>query len=358
MQKTMTALQSETDDRSYAAAYIGILRNELYKHKIGKRTQAPTPEEIQNRTNALMGFRALAAFAGPVPVRIRNEYQWIGDKMRQYRDSYGADLGEELFLAEFPEAYVYMQSTSRNVSGIPANIESWQKSQRVKDLAAKAPDIFASAVGITDNDRRGFSDAVYNAQFAEVFNPGTGEHWREANNPYDYARQAEAGQGWRLWRKGMDMLRAELDRRGVKTFTDPAAKDLRDVKRSLAANIAEQYPAWGVEYLNPDKTVLSQRIAQAATVAGDDRLKGDVKRTDIQRLDWYVKGRDAIAKTLRERELAGGSKDLSAKANADLYEIWDKFRDLLAQDNTAFQELWLDRYFSNDYLQDVADALN
>lgn len=360
------ASQAGLDNRGYAMTYINIMRTEITRYNMGERKAPPTADEIRKKAGHLTKLRAWASFTLPVsvtPLHYSKEweggrtdgYQFLAGKFRDYRERYGEE-GEEKFLNEFPEAWAYLESTSRNVSGIPANRRSWDKSKRVKDLMKTAPDIFPSVANIREWDREGFDRDVYTAQFGSEFNPNTGQNMRESGDPLAFYHNAKVGMGWKMYGKMMDLLRAQMDNRGLQTLEGPSAKDLADIKREGVAVIRQQFPDWYDEYSTGGDPARRRRILeQAAVVAKDSKLSRDQTRPDIQTLGAYLAARQAIAKALQARDAASesGSIDITAKSNSDILTVWNQAKDTLNQTDLMFAELWGDRYFAHDNLQEL-----
>jgi hypothetical protein len=74
---------------------------------------------------------------------------------------------------------------------------------------------------------------------------------------------------------------------------------------------------------------------------------------ELQSLGYYLSGRDYFAQQLENRGAGSGSRDIYAKSNRDLLNTWDDYREYLANKDTRFSEIWLDRYFGNDYFQEL-----
>jgi hypothetical protein len=189
------------DNQQYTVTFMNILRVEVTKMNLGERPQV-SPEqllkEVRHKTDDLSHLRVLESFLLPFsarPVYYAKEWekakgkdwQFLAAKFRQYRQAAETpEQGEEQFLQHFPEAWLYMRSTSENKSGIPANFESWDKAKKVGYLANVAPDIFASAAGVENKDYKKFDSAVYDAQMGSEWNPATGDKFREIKKPAEF----------------------------------------------------------------------------------------------------------------------------------------------------------------------------
>lgn len=352
------------DNRGYAMAFVNIYRTEIMRFNMGQREKPPSAEEIRKKAGHLMNLRKMASAFLPVSVtpmhydkawegELPDGYQFLAGKFRDYREQYGTD-GEEKFLQEFPEAWPYLESTSRNVSGIPANIASWNKSKRVKDLMKVAPDIFPSVANIREWNRQGFDRSVYDAQFNSEFNPNTGENMREPTNALKFYTDAKVGQGWRLYSQAMELIHASMEERSIQSLEDPHAKDLKDAKQAVIQYVGEQYPEWSDEYSTGGDPAKRRRVLQQAEIITQDkRFLSDTKRPDIQGLAAYVYARKAIAEVLQARDQGTrGSLDLTAKSNADVFRVWNQIKDSLNAD-PMYAELWGNRYFAHDNLQEL-----
>ncbi|WP_344458173.1 hypothetical protein, partial [Actinocorallia aurantiaca] len=358
------AEQEKKDSRAYVNSWFNIMRVEEARYQRGDRKTPPTVKEVYEKTDNLSRLRFFEALLSPVSTqpmfyakewetKVPKEWQFLAGKLRDYKSRLGNEQGEAVFLEETPEAWLYMESTSKNNSGIPANYEAMAKARKFQHLAASASDIFDSAVGIEDHEYDKFDAAVYDAQMTSTWNPDTGQKFREVQDPATWASEAAKRQTWQNYGKIMNYLRAQLTERGLLTFNDPGAEDLKSKKSQIVTYLSEKDPAWGRAYGTPDPERSHRIREQAWTVANDQRLQSDPHRTgELQTLRTYLSVRGWFVQQLAARDLQGGSKALDAQANRDLLEKWDKVRDYLAEKNTRFSELWLDRYFANDYIQE------
>lgn len=356
------------DNAQYTSTFINILRTEVTRMSLeGKTFTQSDLAMVRQKTDDLSKLRMLESFLLPFSARpvyygkewegkLPKDWQFLAAKFRQYRAAAATpEEGEEEFLKHFPEAWLYMQSTSENKSGIPANFESWDNAKKVQYLASKTPDIFDSAAGVQNKDYKKFDATVYDAQMAQEWNPGTGDHFREPRDPSTLVDIAQARAGWTKYSKFMDYLRGQLEQRGLKTVNDAGAKDLKAMKSDYIEYIGSTNEAWKNAYGSPDPARSTRIRAQARIVAADKNLATDPHRTlELQSLGYYLSGRDFFAAKLLERgKTPTGSPDIYAKVNRDLLTDWDDYREYLAQKDTRFSEIWLDRYFGNDYFQEM-----
>jgi hypothetical protein len=357
------------DNQQYTVTFMNILRVEVTKMNLGERPQV-SPEqllkEVRHKTDDLSHLRVLESFLLPFsarPVYYAKEWekakgkdwQFLAAKFRQYRQAAETpEQGEEQFLQHFPEAWLYMRSTSENKSGIPANFESWDKAKKVGYLANVAPDIFASAAGVENKDYKKFDSAVYDAQMGSEWNPATGDKFREIKKPAEFLADAQQREGWSKYSKMMDYLRGQLAQRKLMTVDDPGAQDLKTLKSDYIDYIGETNPQWKAAYGSPDLDKRRRVLEQARIVAADKSLPTDPHRTlELQSLRSYLSGRDYFSQQLVSRGLGKGSPDINAKSNRDLLQVWNDYREYLASKDTRFSEIWLDRHFGNDYFQEL-----
>lgn len=354
------------DNQQYAVTFVNIMRTEQTRFNMGERDAPPTLKEIRRKTDDLSHLRVLESFLLPFSARpvyyakewekLPKGYQFLAAKFRQYRA--GAETpeqGEENFLRDFPDAFLYMQSTSENKSGIPANMDSWGKAKKVNYLASVTPDIFDSAAGVQNKDFKKFDATVYDAEMSSEWNPGTGEHYREVRDPTTFVNLAQVSQGWQQYGKFMDYVRGQLQARKLMTVDDPGAQDLKQMKSDYIDYIGSQNQAWKDAYGTPDIARKRRVLDQARIVAADKNLRTDPERTgELQSLGYYLGGRDYFAQQLASRGASpNGSADIYAKRNRDLLQTWNDYREYLAHKDTRFSEIWLDRYFGNDYFQEM-----
>lgn len=379
------------DNQQYVNTYINLWRVESAKEAFGQRGPV-TMKEIRQKTDDLTRLRKWEAFLLPFSATpqyyakewegehyseprqyqapdgtvtterdriaggLPKDWQFLAAKFRQYREAAETPAqGEEAWLRDFPEAWLYMQATSENKSKIPANFESWDKSKAVKYLASVTPDIFDSAAGVASRDYKKFDSAVYDAQMNTVWNPETQDHYRDVRDPTTFEDVAKQREGWTKYSKMMDYLRGELEKRGLKTVNDHGAADLKSLKADYIDWIGETNPSWRDAYGSPDLAKRTRIMQQARIVAADKNLASDPNRTvELQSLNYYLSGRDYFANQLKARGATQrGSYDIQAKSNRDLLWQWDDYREYLAAKDTRFSEIWLDRYFGNDYFQEM-----
>lgn len=354
------------DNKQYVQTYINIWRVESVRESLGERGPV-TPKEVRQKTDDLTRLRKWEAFLMPfssTPVyygkeqegKLPKDWQFLAAKFRQYREAAETpEQGEEAWLRDFPDAWLYMQATSENKSKIPASFEGWDKSQKIKYLASTTPDIFDSAAGVANREYKKFDSAVYDAQMNSVWNPETGEHYRDVRDPTTFADVAKQREGWTKYSKFMDYLRGELQARKLNTVDDPGAQDLKDMKSQYLDYISETNPAWADAYGSPDLGKKRRVLEQARIIAADKSLASDPNRTmELRSLGYYLSGRDYFASQLKTRGAdPNGSLNINARSNEDLLKIWNSYREYLAHKDTRFSEIWLDRYFGNDYFQEL-----
>lgn len=295
-------------------------------------------------------------------------WQYLAGKLRDYRENTpGPDgkpdynAGTERFLAEFPEAFSFMDATSKNVGGISADVEDYNASMKVKQWGNKAPLIFAAVAGIQDTDRDAaekygyiakefkFDKYAYMAQKMTTFNENTGEKFREVRVGEDFMRETMVNQGWRDWSKLQDILTSMVAGANYSSIEDPRAQWIKDMKASMVQQLGAKNTYWYNDYVVPNPQMQMDRMEQMRLVVDDKQLS---KRTDVQGLAQYLGVRDFVAIQLQDRKAANRDHTLTAEDNQDLMDFWENYRQQ-AVGNTEFAAIWFNRYFANDMLQEV-----
>lgn len=382
--RNAAASEEGMDSKAYSTRWINIWRTEVTNKLMGYREDYPGADEISRKANDLSSLHTIAAWLAPFGIKsvyydkewedkYPKEYQFLAGKLRDLKKSATKSLrlpdgstvqvpdpqeGERQFLTAFPEALAYMKSVNDNKAGIPANMSSWAKSRRVRDLMKTAPDIFAGVAGITDLDQVVFNSDVYTAQRNTVMN-AQGETMRMPRSKKELAGFAESiksERGWRRYGAAMDQIEAELAMRGLYSVEDPGAEDLKDLKRIIAKNIGLEEPEWWQEYNNPDPDRMQRVIEQSREIVKDKRLMTDNNRPDMRALANYLNVRDVVAAELQNRKASGGSADIKADSNQDLLYQWETNRRAATSWAVTFDPIWFRRYFEHDYLADVAKA--
>jgi len=164
----------------------------------------------------------------------------------------------------------------------------------------------------------------------------------------------------------MTDVNSQLFDRGLTSFDDEGAEDLKSMKKGIQMMLTEQYlpdgsenpfynEAWEKEFSSLDKGKYDRTAYKLQEIVDDPEMwaksvneDGTVgMRSDIYTLRTYLAYRKEMQKALLIRKLNGGSDDPTAESNYDLKNSWDTFVMSLIEADTRFS--WVhSRYFSTD----------
>jgi hypothetical protein len=344
----------DTSDERYQSVKLQIMQRAAYEHsELGK--PMPSASKIASMTKNYWLFSAGSAFLQPMATQKADKYQF-------YRDQYNAlrrndpMTADDQFLQRYGESYfIFAQSQSKNDSGIPATTKAVELSKKYGDLIAANPELGALIVGPEGDGP--FSPEAYSYQLNSPLTPGGSEMQRSKMSADDAMTDNKRRQGWADFTKAMNGLTAQLHNRGLKSFTDKGAEDLKLMKQAWVQALgsptmpdgsANRFynDAWSKDYNTLDPLKYERLIPGLQSVA-DSPLAKDPNRSDLRVLQKYLGYRQAVTQTLAARKAAGSSGVITAKANSDLLGAWQWAVDGLIESDTRFGDLHT-RYLARD----------
>jgi hypothetical protein len=366
------------DDASYGTTKIRIWQTR-YTDWIqnGRKGPAPDPRDpdIAKDAQRLHGLQAAVSALLPVPVRFNSPYKFYIDKYHQMlsdpntskqyqanlakyeavqqaagplaripKEPFGPMSARDAFISKYPDFFLFADSVSKNNAGVPASIDALKASKKYSALVNEHPDLAPVILGSAAQTGGAFDPAVYSYQFTQKLGD-SGDHYRDKQSPTEFAHQALTEQGWNQYTQVMNILRADLGERGLRSFTQNGAEDLAQAKDAIIGKLAEQNPDWFAEFNSYSSAKLVGTINGLQEIAKNPALRS---RGDIVSLNHYLAARDLFERVLASRKAAGGAGSLQAQANQDLLMQWSALRDSIAEADTVFQQNIFDRYLSQD----------
>lgn len=337
------------DDTDFTQTTIRIWQIKFQQwQNAGMKGPPPSPNDpqIQKDAKAFHSMQTYTKLLLPFSAKFTSPYQFYIDQYHKFLQENPAKA-RDMFLAKYPDYFVFTQSVSKNNAQIPATLKAFNASKKFKDLIAKHPDLAPVILG-PSMDGDAFDPAVYNKQFEQKLAPGSTKTYRQHQSLEDFAHEAVAQDGWNAYMQFMDIFRAELARRGATSLNDAGTDDLAAIKRAVIAQLSKKFPAWAQDYnsFNPKKT--DQYVTDFRQIVNEPELANNPGRTDIQTLRQYLGIRDLVLQALATRAATGGARSLQAKSNADLAGFWQNARDSLAESDTMFSRNIFDRYLNGD----------
>jgi hypothetical protein len=341
------ALQSAQgeEDRVFRNTALRILNDAVTDYRLGKRPDAPTWAEAQEKAQALNKIRTVASYVMPVLPGFKSPYQPYLDKYRRLR-AQDPENAEARFLDEEGEEFFALtQSFTKSADGVPPTQEAYAARSEYRDLIEQYPQVGRLIVG--DESATGaFASSVYRAQLGSKVGPLSNDNQREALSVEEIVDGPNVRQGWIDFRRAMDAIEATRVERGLPNLRVKAAEDLAEVKRQFIDRLKDKFPEWYDDFSVVDRNAEAKKLQALRAVAGDERL---AQRPDIAGLRLYLQIRDYFTALLAYRNDQGGSAQLDATSNVDVATAWDTIKSALAERNPAFAPV-LYRYLDRDNL--------
>jgi len=347
-QLTKTLGESSPD---YAKTYQLIWLTEQQKAKLDGLP--PVPEsKIKELTDQFYNMRTFANLVLPFSPRFASPYKMYMDKYRELQREYGRQADVK-FLEEFGEEYfAFATSLSSNRTGVQASLSATENIKTNKDLIASVFGDDPALVGLIVNNPSGydFSQAAYQYQYDTKVAPGTKETFRGIIDPAEAQRRNNARLGWIKYRQVVDLLDAELQKRGLTSYSSKNARDLKSMKDQIVAKLAINPDGstsdWYIDYLDVDGSKTLRVINGLEKILSNkDFMARNVNNPTWKSISEYMKVRNLIAIELDKRSI----KSIDAKSNADLKNIYESLVQKMKQDDLGFGDVY-DRFLSQDKL--------
>lgn len=353
----------KSDDESskeYITNFTTIMNIEMWNYENGGRKDKPSPKEIQDKARKFTFFSALAAYASPFKPDFKNPLEFYMNAYKKVQAT-GVDDPQKAFLDKYGESmWMFTSALTKTNSGMPSTTGSVKLQKRYQDLIDSFDDPSMARLiegGMTGDE---FSKTAYVYQLTNEIQTGSGVMGREKLSPKEAMDRQEADRGWYMFNKAMTGLQAKLFDRGLESFEDAGASDLRAMRQGYIDSLAKpeinglpnQYynEAWSRQYLTVDPLRMDRKIADMRKIVNEPSLQALANgglRSDIGSLKAYIDQRDLFNKALAIRKSQGKSGDIKAKENGDIRKTFAVFTDSLIQNDTRFGELH-NRYLQSD----------
>lgn len=345
----------DTSDYRYQQVKMQIMQRAIYEHEEQSKPML-SAEEISDRARNYWLFSAGSAFLQPMATQRKDAYQFYRDQYNNLRRA-NPETADQEFLDRFGEEYfIFAQSMSKNVAGIPATKKAVELSKEYADVLAEFPELGSLIIGPEGNGP--FSPEAYAYQLNTPLVPGDAESQRRRMTAEEAVDENERRKGWSKFSKFMNYLNYQVQQRGLNTLEDKGAEDLVLMKRAFISMNAEPLgpdgevnpfynEQWSKDWFSFDARKYD-RMIPALDSAAKKILAKDPERGDMRSLLMYIQGRKAIQAALAQREF----HSLGARANTALRQGWVSFVGGLTESNTDFEDLH-SRYLSRDLGIDI-----
>ena len=316
--------------------------------------------EIVKKVNAYYNMRTAASLLLPFSPQFDSPYRFYMDKWRQYSEKYG--LGADAkFLDDFPEYFSFATTLSKNPTGSTATMDDVQNAKRYKGLIAELNQYDSTLIGLVT---RGSNAAKYNPtaywwQSETSISPGTPEKFRGKQTPIEAAQKNQAREGWAKYRKATALLDLELEKRGLTSYEQSAASDLKAMRQAVIDALSTEIDpvtgeqtnvpsAWYQDYKDIDGLKTAKVVIGLKRIVADEQFMEDnADDPTWKSVSLYLKIREEFAKKLRGRQVSS----IDAKSNADLRLMLDFYVNQLKRGDVQFADIY-ERYLSRDMIFD------
>jgi len=343
-------LSKTNQDEAWSRTFNNVYRSELIKYNLGDRPDEPTLEEIKKKTDAFYTVKMFSNLLLPFAAQYDSPLSFYSKQWRMLQQAHPNDA-ELIFLEMYPEAAAAMISTSSNPSKMDASQAAYKNFQKYSGLAGEisrdTPDLIGFLVN-DPNNRGDFSNAVYQWQYNTPQRPGSNTTLRERRDPSQLKYEADKTMGWYEFNKGMSPLDAQLKNRGINSFNNAGAYDLKQQKDALIEGLKKKNPYWYADYMDPNTEKWTFRFMSFDKILGNAKwMEANGDRPVVKALATYVNERNQLKRELETRKSYGMPATLSALANYDLDERYNNMVAQLTQESDEFQQFY-NRFLQND----------
>lgn len=352
---------------TYQTTLFKMMQVEDYKYQNGMRSTQPTWAELKDRADKFYSFKSIAGAVLPFSISQKDPYQFFRDEYKNMQAAYGQGASDAFYQKYGDSLYMFAQSNSKNNTGIQPTAEGWRMGKYYQDLTDQMSDPRYAAVIVGAEGEGEYSNGAYYLQTQTAAQTGGRVMQREKMDAKEAWEKAQVALGWQQYTALNADVQAQLIARGLKSFDQKGAKDLKAKRDANIAVLSEALnpdgsanpyynEAWEKEFSTTDKGAYDRRALDFQKIADDPGLQARAfdaqgnpggARSEIARLGDYLEARSKINMELMRRKRSGGSDDISAKQNTDLRQVFSAHVNDLIEQDTRFGYLHA-RWFSSD----------
>lgn len=323
------------------------------------RYPKPTPAMAEQRANSMGYLKILNNFLNPFPVIFDSPYKMYEDSYRalrseEQREDHEPGWADQKFIEEYGETFFpLVQSASRNNSGLLANTASKTGADKYRSMISQYglengkpnPTMTRLIVGIEGEDPSGeqFNESAYAWQQQTMIAEGSNVAFRDKKNYLEASADADTKLGWYKFRQFMNTIDAEALNQGYETYKDD--EELVATRQEFLANLAQELPAWYVEYSQQDPKRFERNIGYLTEIAASPQMQKQIMRTDMRGVEEYLTLRQQFITEMESLDI----NPASVEADEFRIEFSSQVQSLVSR-NTQFAEFAFYPFLERDPL--------
>jgi hypothetical protein len=347
------------NNSDYAKTFQLIWLTEQHKARDEGRAYL-TEKQIKSKVDAYYNMRTAANFILPFAPQFQSPYRYYMDKWREYSTTYGLGADDK-FLQDYPDFFDFATTLSKNPTGSGATMDDVANAKRYSSLIS---DIVSDNPALVGAVTRGagaakYSPTAYWWQSETAISPGSPERFRGKQSPQEAQQANESRKGWAIYRKSMSILDSHLKERGLTSFEQNGAEDLKAVKQAIVQKLSAEIDpvtgkstgvasAWYQDYRDVDGLKSTRNVAGLRKIINNAQFMDDNGQDPTWKsVSVYMEVRDSIARKLAARPVS----NIDAKENTDLKLMLDYYVNQLKNGDVEFADIY-ERFLSQDKIYD------
>lgn len=326
----------------------------------GSQGPAPSAESALERARDYYKMRMVANLTLPFSPRVRSPYQFYLDEWNRLKEQYGYEEANRLFDERHGETFaLFKRSLTQGQTGMSPSQQAYNVYKSNRSLWNKVVQqdpsmgqIITNPGGYTGQD---FSYAVYQWQRGRPVAPGSQEKFRDVQSIQEFQNGALVEQGWQEYIKAKTLVDEYLKSNGLTNLQQSGADDAAAAWRDWLLKAEQENPTWYSEYVLRSGEQTNRKVITTLQLATGDE---EFMRSSPDRQFWataqeYLAGRQQVVDWLLQADSAGGSADINAKQNYEVYTIWQQYVERLRASNVTFADFY-DRWLEKDMMRPVS----
>jgi len=337
-------------DPQYANTYALIWQTEQYKRK--QKGLAPlSDKEVKNLTDSFYNMRTVANLILPFAPTFNSPYKFYIDQYRQFQQQYKQDAAAKFLETYGDDMFDFTMSLSKNNAGIGSSVNDVTNAKKYSDLVAGVSHLDPKLIGLITSSGQGpqkFSQAAYMWEQQNTISPGSDITFRGRQSPQESIKDTKVNLGWVKYRNVISQTDLILKQRGLTSYTQAGAEDLRAYKTYMVETIGKSNEDWYKDYNSTDRTKYQNVVDTLNLALNNKKFMNDHGNDPTWKsISAFMNVRNEVAAALMNQE----NKDINSPSNVVVRFYYDQKVSQLKNDDIGFSDIY-DRYFSNDPVYD------